>query len=155
MEWYQGRTRLLRNGQRRRQCRYGSYCAEGLCWKHCCCREHSFAERSGIMAEGPSRSPNHGTRISGGGFGSAMGPQFFENGTRTRLREIVLGYSLTGASFKQKTKLQSIDFSLTGRNIVLWATYKGIDPETNLTARLMDAVLTISTTQHPVILIYH
>ena len=69
----------------------------------------------------------------GGGFGSAMGPQFFESATRTRLREIALGYSLTGPAFRQKTKLQSIDFSLTGRNIVLWSTYKGIDPETNLT----------------------
>jgi len=69
----------------------------------------------------------------GGGFGSATGPQFFEDGTRTRLREIALGYSLTGPGFRQKTKLQSIDFSITGRNIVLWTHYKGIDPETNLT----------------------
>jgi TonB-linked SusC/RagA family outer membrane protein len=68
----------------------------------------------------------------GGGFGSATGPQFFEKGTRTRLREIGLGYSLTGPNFRQKTKLQSIDFSFTGRNIVLWSHYKGIDPETNL-----------------------
>jgi len=69
----------------------------------------------------------------GGGFGSATGPQFFEKGTRTRLREVTLGYSLTSLSFRQKTRLQSIDFSFTGRNIVLWSHYKGIDPETNLT----------------------
>ena len=68
----------------------------------------------------------------GGGFGTATGPQFIEKGTRTRLREIALGYSLTGFGFRQKTKLQSIDFSFTGRNIVLWTHYKGIDPETNL-----------------------
>lgn len=71
-------------------------------------------------------------RDIGGGFGSATGPQMFENGTRTRLREISLGYSLTGENFRQKTKLQSIDFSLTGRNIILWTNYQGIDPETNL-----------------------
>jgi TonB-linked SusC/RagA family outer membrane protein len=69
----------------------------------------------------------------GGGFGSATGPQFFEKGTRTRLRQLSLGYSLTGFNFRQKTRLQSIDFTLTGRNIVLWTHYKGIDPETNLT----------------------
>ena len=68
----------------------------------------------------------------GGGFGTATGPQFIEKGTRTRLREIALGYSITGPGFRQKTKLQSIDFSLTGRNIALWTHYKGIDPETNL-----------------------
>ncbi len=68
----------------------------------------------------------------GGGFGTATGPQYFENGTRTRLREISLGYSLSGAAFRAKTKLQSIDFSVTGRNIVLWTKYSGIDPETNL-----------------------
>lgn len=68
----------------------------------------------------------------GGGFGTATGPQFFEDGTRTRLREISIGYSLTGENFRAKTKLQSIDFSFTGRNLVLWADYKGIDPETNL-----------------------
>ncbi len=68
----------------------------------------------------------------GGGFGTATGPQFFEKGTRTRLREISLGYTLSGKNFSQKTKFQSIDFSFTGRNIILWANYQGIDPETNL-----------------------
>ncbi len=68
----------------------------------------------------------------GGGFGTATGPQFFEKGTRTRLREVSIGYSIGGDSFKQKTKLQSIEFSFTGRNIILWSDYQGIDPETNL-----------------------
>ena len=40
---------------------------------------------------------------------------------------------MTGPGFRQRTKLQSIDFSFTGRNIVLWSDYKGIDPELNLT----------------------
>ena len=68
----------------------------------------------------------------GGGFGP-VASQFMEDGTRTRLREIALSYSLTGAKFKQATKLQSIDFSVTGRNLALWTDYTGIDPETNLT----------------------
>lgn len=68
----------------------------------------------------------------GGGFGP-VAKQFMEDGTRTRLREIALSYSLGGTSFRNATKLQSIDFSITGRNLALWTKYTGIDPETNLT----------------------
>lgn len=68
----------------------------------------------------------------GGGFGPVATP-FMEDGTRTRLREISLSYSFTGDKFRNATKLQSIDFSVTGRNLALWTDYTGIDPETNLT----------------------
>ena len=68
----------------------------------------------------------------GGGFGP-VSSQFIEDGTRTRLREISLGYTINGDGFKKKTRLQSIDLSLTGRNLALWTDYTGIDPETNLT----------------------
>ncbi len=71
-----------------------------------------------------------------GGLGSGFGPvgsQFVEDGTRTRLREVSIGYTLRGDKFRQKTKLNSIDFSITGRNLALWTNYTGIDPETNLT----------------------
>jgi TonB-linked SusC/RagA family outer membrane protein len=68
----------------------------------------------------------------GGGFGP-VGKQFVEDGTRTRLREISLNYTLSGEKFRKATKLQSIDFSVTGRNLALWTDYTGIDPETNLT----------------------
>lgn len=68
----------------------------------------------------------------GGGFGP-VASQFIEDGTRTRLREISLGYTITGENFTRKTKLQSIDISVTGRNLALWTKYSGIDPETNIT----------------------
>lgn len=68
----------------------------------------------------------------GGGFGP-VGSQFVEDGTRTRLREVSLGYSIRGTQFTKRTKLNSIDISLTGRNLALWTKYTGIDPETNLT----------------------
>lgn len=68
----------------------------------------------------------------GGGFGP-VGSQFVEDGTRTRLREVSIGYSIKGEKFRKKTKLNSIDFSVTGRNLALWTNYSGIDPETNLT----------------------
>ena len=71
-------------------------------------------------------------RDLGGGFGP-VGSQFVEDGTRTRLREVSVGYTIKGANFTQKFKLSSIDIIATGRNLVLWTDYTGIDPETNLT----------------------
>jgi TonB-linked SusC/RagA family outer membrane protein len=68
----------------------------------------------------------------GSGFG-AVSSQYMEDGTRTRLREVSLGYTLNGKKFTEKSKLQSITFSLTGRNLALITNYSGIDPETNLT----------------------
>lgn len=68
----------------------------------------------------------------GGGFGP-VASQFMEDGTRTRLREVTIGYSINGSRFRAKSRLQSIDFSITGRNLGLWTKYTGIDPETNLT----------------------
>lgn len=58
--------------------------------------------------------------------------QFVEDGSATRLREMTLAYSLRTEKLKNKLKLSSIDFSLTGRNLVLWTKYTGIDPESNV-----------------------
>ena len=67
----------------------------------------------------------------GGGF-STLVEQFISDGSWTRLREVSLGYSLSSPKFRQKTRLQSIDFTVTGRNPVLWTNVVGIDPETGL-----------------------
>ncbi|MBX9783394.1 MAG: SusC/RagA family TonB-linked outer membrane protein [Chitinophagaceae bacterium] len=68
----------------------------------------------------------------GNGF-NGPASQFIEDGTRTRLREVGLGYVINGEKFTRKSKLQSIEISITGRNLFLWTNYTGIDPETNLT----------------------
>jgi TonB-linked SusC/RagA family outer membrane protein len=68
----------------------------------------------------------------GGGFGP-VGEQFIGDATATRLREVTLTYSYNAKSMRDLTGLRSIDFGVTGRNLVLWANVKGIDPETNLT----------------------
>lgn len=68
----------------------------------------------------------------GGGFGP-VASQFIEKGTRTRLREVALTYTLNMAKVAPRSRLQSIDFSVSGRNLALWTNYTGIDPETNLT----------------------
>ena len=69
----------------------------------------------------------------GGGFGT-NGEQFIQDASWTRIREMTLSYTLNSEGFKNLTKLQSIQFSLTGRNLAIWTKeFKGVDPETNLT----------------------
>ena len=67
----------------------------------------------------------------GSGFGS-LKEQFVEDGSWTRLRQLSLSYRLDSEKFRKVTKLQSIEFSATGRNLILWTKVVGIDPDTNL-----------------------
>lgn len=59
--------------------------------------------------------------------------QFVEDGSASRLREVTLSYSLKTAAFRRFSYLSNIDFSITGRNLVLWTKYTGTDPEVNVT----------------------
>lgn len=71
----------------------------------------------------------------GGGFG-AVGSQFINDASNWRVREVTLAYSLTSNAFRKASKLQSIDFSITGRNLFITGPdvkIIGNDPETNLT----------------------
>ncbi|HEY5823670.1 MAG TPA: SusC/RagA family TonB-linked outer membrane protein [Cyclobacteriaceae bacterium] len=68
----------------------------------------------------------------GTAFTNASYKQFIEDGSVTRLREVTLSYSLRSAGFRSATKLSSIDFSITGRNLALWTKYTGVDPEINI-----------------------
>ena len=68
----------------------------------------------------------------GGGFGS-LKEQFIEDGSWTRLRQANLTYRIDGDFLRKKTKLQSVDLAVSGRNLVLWTKVNGIDPDTNLT----------------------
>lgn len=70
-------------------------------------------------------------KATGGGF-NVNGP-FVEKSNWTRLREVSLSYSFNSAGFRRATKLNGITVGVTGRNLVLWTPYSGIDPETNLT----------------------
>jgi len=70
----------------------------------------------------------------GGGFGDNQAYNFsIEDATFTRLRELSLGYTLNSAGFREKTKLSSVTFTATGRNLFLWTDLQGIDPATNQT----------------------
>lgn len=71
----------------------------------------------------------------GGGFGP-VGEQFIFDATWTRLREVSLSYTLNSEGFRGFTRLSSVEFSLSGRNLALWYDNQdilGTDPETNLT----------------------
>lgn len=71
------------------------------------------------------------TTLGGGLGGSAINEFSIADGSWTRLRELSFGYSIGGAAFREKTKLNSIDLSIIGRNLFLWTDVKGIDPEVN------------------------
>jgi len=67
----------------------------------------------------------------GGGFGSSVINEFaVTDASWTRLRELSLAYSLKG-DIITKAGLESVDFSLTGRNLILWTKIEGIDPDVN------------------------
>ncbi len=68
----------------------------------------------------------------GGGFGDNQAYNFsLKDATFTRLRELTLAYTLNSNWLKDKTKLSSITFSATGRNLFLINEIEGIDPEIN------------------------
>jgi hypothetical protein len=69
----------------------------------------------------------------GTSFSSASAKQFIEDASSLRVREITASYHLATPGFKSKTKLNSIDFSLTARNWFLWTPFTGVDPEVNIT----------------------
>jgi TonB-linked SusC/RagA family outer membrane protein len=69
----------------------------------------------------------------GSASNSASYKQFVEDASVTRLREITLMYSLRSPGFRRFTHLSNVDFSLTGRNLILWTRYTGTDPEVNIT----------------------
>ena len=69
----------------------------------------------------------------GSASNTASYKQFVEDATATRLREITLTYNWKNVHIGKNVKLSNIDFSLTGRNLILWTNYTGTDPEVNVT----------------------
>ncbi len=68
----------------------------------------------------------------GGGLGSSAINEFsLQDFTWSRLREISLSYNLSSPGFQKATKLSSVVFTATGRNLFLWSDVSGIDPESN------------------------
>ena len=68
----------------------------------------------------------------GGFFGGGNDELFVEDGSWTRLREVTLSYNLDKPWLKNRLGLSSVEFSVTGRNLLLWTEFEGNDPDTNL-----------------------
>ncbi|MBZ9787209.1 SusC/RagA family TonB-linked outer membrane protein [Psychroflexus sp. CAK57W] len=68
----------------------------------------------------------------GGFFGGGIDELYVEDASWTRIRELRLSYLWDSPWFKSKTKLQSAEFSITGRNLIIWTDFEGNDPDTNL-----------------------
>jgi len=66
----------------------------------------------------------------GSGFTGPAEPNI-EDGDYVKLREVSLSYSFDGALL-QGTRVQSINLSATGRNLLIFSPYSGVDPEINL-----------------------
>jgi TonB-linked SusC/RagA family outer membrane protein len=97
------------------------------------------------VLNGPVVGPGAGTSVVigegwfsagvlGAGQGATGGPitTRLEDATNTRLREISLGYSFTGAWVQRLAGTQQLDIKISGRNLKLWTDYTGFDPEVNL-----------------------
>ena len=66
------------------------------------------------------------------GFGDGKLNEFaVDDGSWTRLRELSLSYTMNSDSFKKATGLSSIEFTASGRNLVIWTDVVGIDPDIN------------------------
>ncbi len=68
------------------------------------------------------------------GLGSGFGPnaeQFIQNSGFARLRQVNVTYNFP-SKFVSKLRLSNLSLSFTGRNLLLWTDYTGIDPETSL-----------------------
>jgi hypothetical protein len=62
--------------------------------------------------------------------------QFVEPGSYTKLREISVAYTFDQPWVRRTLRLTSIDLRVAGRNLRTWTSYRGIDPETNLSGAL-------------------
>ncbi|MCB0619280.1 MAG: hypothetical protein KDC41_11360, partial [Saprospiraceae bacterium] len=67
---------------------------------------------------------------NGGGFGS-VSEHFIQDASFYRLRLLSLSYRFNN-DWLANTPLRDLQLSFTGRNLLLWTPYNGIDPETSL-----------------------
>ena len=69
-------------------------------------------------------------RTNGGGFGD-LDEQFVQDASWTKLREVSLSYelpkSIIGDTFR------TVEIGVSGRNLLLFTDFQGVDPEVNLT----------------------
>ncbi|MEO9802724.1 MAG: SusC/RagA family TonB-linked outer membrane protein [Reichenbachiella sp.] len=69
----------------------------------------------------------------GGGFGSGVIYDLLisEDASWTKLREVSLSYTLNNNWLQETLKLSSVQFTATGRNLLMWTDIVGVDPESS------------------------
>ena len=68
----------------------------------------------------------------GGGLGfNKTNDLYIEDATWTKLRNVTLGYTLSNVKLSKKMAFESLRFSVTGRDLILWTGIQDVDPETN------------------------
>lgn len=67
------------------------------------------------------------------GSGFNINAPYVQDASWARLREVSLSYTFNSAAFQSATHLKGVTIGFTGRNLLLWTPYTGIDPDTNLT----------------------
>lgn len=66
------------------------------------------------------------------GFGDGKLNEFaVDDASWTRFRELSLSYTLNTEGFQKATGFESIEFTASGRNLVIWTDVVGIDPDVN------------------------
>jgi TonB-linked SusC/RagA family outer membrane protein len=81
---------------------------------------------------------NWSTWFAGGAGSSFTGPgsQFVEDAGFVKLRDLSISYTWD-AGWLQRIGFNTLDITLSGRNLVTWTDYTGIDPESNLTGQTL------------------
>ncbi len=67
----------------------------------------------------------------GSGF-TGPASQFIEDGSYVKLREVSVAYNWSNNWLRDRLGFTDVDLRVSGRNLVTWTDYTGIDPETNL-----------------------
>lgn len=67
----------------------------------------------------------------GGFFSNGNDELYVEDGSWTRLRELSLSYRLNSQWLSNKLGIGALEFTATGRNLILWTEFEGNDPDTN------------------------
>ena len=74
--------------------------------------------------------------VAGNGSIFTGGSQFFiERASFVKLRDVSIRYALHGGPVSRFLGFSRAEFSFTGRNLVTWTDYTGLDPESNLTGQ--------------------
>lgn len=67
----------------------------------------------------------------GGGFSSYQ-YQFIEDASFVKLREVSASINLDNNFIRNRLGFASMDLRISGRNLITWTNYRGLDPESNL-----------------------